>query len=107
MKAVLDELLALETHPPIEFYWGARTRQDLYDHDVMTELADKHALLRYTPVLSEVQEDGMYFGLVHEQVLADRPDLSGARVLVCGPWPMQEAAKADFIDAGLDEAQFN
>jgi CDP-4-dehydro-6-deoxyglucose reductase len=107
MKAVLDELLAQEAHPLIEFYWGARTLNDLYDHDTMVQLAETHRLLRYTPVLSQEQATDVYFGLVHEQVLADRPDLSGARVLVCGPWPMQEAAKADFIAAGLDETQFN
>ncbi|MDR9499856.1 MAG: FAD-binding oxidoreductase [Hydrogenovibrio sp.] len=107
MKAVLDELLALETHPPIVFYWGARTRKDLYDHERMLQLADTHTLLHYTPVLSEEKDSDFYTGLVHQQVLADQPDLSGCRVLVCGPWPMQEAAKADFVAAGLDETLFN
>lgn len=107
MKAVLDELLAMETTPPIHFYWGARTQEDLYLHATMQSLAEKNPRLHYQAVLSEASIDERPPGLVHKQVLVDYPDLSGVRVLVCGPWPMQEAAKADFIEAGLEDSLFN
>jgi len=109
MKALLDEYLALNASNPIEFYWGARTLEDLYLHSQMQALAAQHDQLHYIPVLSEASSDTKEIktGLVHQQVLANHTDFKDCCISLCGPWPMQEAAKADFIEAGLAESCFN
>ncbi|MEA3405519.1 MAG: NAD(P)H-flavin reductase [Pseudomonadota bacterium] len=103
MKALLDELLRQNVEVPMHFYWGARHTDELYMHDVMQDLERQHANLLYIPVISE--EDSTWqgsTGLVHKQVLKDYPSLEHKTVYMCGPWPMMEAAKADFAEAGLD-----
>ena len=102
MKALLDELLRQNVEVPMHFYWGARHADELYLHDMMQDLERKHANLLYIPVVSE--EDATWqglTGLVHKQVLKDYPSLEHKTVYMCGPWPMMEAAKADFSEAGL------
>lgn len=106
MKALLDSLLVLNTNKIIEFYWGARQASDLYAHDTLLKLCQTHHQLNYIPVVSDGDFSGRQ-GVVHQAVLSDHPDLSAARVYLCGPWPMQEAAKADFLAAGLPQDCFN
>lgn len=108
MKAMLDELLKQDAQQPIEFYWGARVAADLYLNSAMQEVASQHDNVSYIPVLSEETPEHGKSGLVHQQVLTDHQNqLNGQRIYLCGPWPMVEAAKADFIAAGLDENAFN
>ncbi|WP_373019950.1 NAD(P)H-flavin reductase [Thiomicrorhabdus sp.] len=103
MKALLDEYLRQHTEVPLHFYWGARQSEDLYMHKEMLDLERKHANLVYVPVVSENDPNWQgTTGLVHLQVLKDYPTLSHKTVYMCGPWPMIETAKQDFIDAGLD-----
>jgi len=107
MKALLEVYLAEQKEQIIEFYWGARHLEDLYEHEQMLALCTQHHNLNYIPVLSDEARFVGKTGLVHQAVLGDHPDLSKFRVFVCGPWPMQEAAKQDFMAAGLPENQFN
>lgn len=106
MKALLESLLANNNQQIIEFYWGARQASDLYAHQEMLELCQQHELLNYIPVVSEGGFSGQK-GLVHQTVLSNHPDLSKSRVYLCGSWAMQEAAKVDFLAAGLKEEHFN
>jgi CDP-4-dehydro-6-deoxyglucose reductase len=93
---------------PVHLYWGVRAARDLYDSDTARGLARERPSFSFTPVLSSpATEDGPEWrtGLVHEAVLADRPDLSGHDVYVCGPPPLIEAARRDFQQAGLPDSQ--
>lgn len=103
MKALLDEFLRQHSEVPLHFYWGARQPQDLYQHEEMLELEQRHGNLIYVPVISEDNPDWKGLtGLVHQQVLKDYPSLTHKTVYMCGPWPMIQTAKEDFIQAGLD-----
>ncbi len=103
MKALLDEYLRQHTEVPLHFYWGVRQSQDLYMQKEMLDLERLHANLIYVPVVSENDPEWHGpTGLVHEQVLKDYPSLAHKTVYMCGPWPMIETAKKDFIEAGLD-----
>ncbi|WP_319380485.1 FAD-binding oxidoreductase [Thiomicrorhabdus sp.] len=104
MKAMLDELLRNKAEVPIHFFWGARRREELYLHEEMIELSQQHANLDYIPVVSDDFHDwNGLTGLVHEQVLANFPNLHHHSVYLCGPWPMIETAKSAFFAAGLEE----
>ncbi|VAW46303.1 hypothetical protein MNBD_GAMMA03-1772 [hydrothermal vent metagenome] len=103
MKALLETLLKEKIGVPIHFYWGARSRSELYMHKEMIALTDIHPNLEYIPVLSENSEDwNGATGLVHQQVLKEHPNLTHITLYMCGPWPMIQAAKTMFLDAGLN-----
>lgn len=108
MKALLDELLASGCKNPIYFYWGSRQKQDFYMRNQMIALAKHHENLDYIEVLSEADEKSTALnGLVHKVALERHPNLADFRVYLCGPWPMVQAAKEEFIAAHLPENQFN
>ncbi|MDG4811486.1 FAD-binding oxidoreductase [Hydrogenovibrio sp. 3SP14C1] len=109
MKALLDELLQQKEADAlsIEFYWGARSDEDLYLNQDMQKLAESHPNIRYiSSVSGDFAEHPDQRG-IHHKVLQDHSDLSQARVYLCGPWPMVESAKASFVEAGLAPDAFN
>ncbi|RUM90105.1 MAG: hypothetical protein DSZ27_09615 [Thiomicrospira sp.] len=107
MKALLDELLKQDQSLSIEFYWGARSEEDLYLDQAMQQLADSHPNIRYiTSVSGDFVEHPDQRG-IHHKVLQDHSDLTQTRVYLCGPWPMVESAKGSFIEAGLSPDAFN
>jgi CDP-4-dehydro-6-deoxyglucose reductase len=60
-------------------------------------------------VLSEPAADDAWdgrTGFVHRAVLADFTDLSGFQVYACGAPVMIDAARQDFVAAGLPEEEF-
>lgn len=106
MRALLEETLRQKVAVPINFYWGARSTDELYMHDWMIELAQSHGHIEYIPVVSEQTDDWQgETGLVHETVLKQHPGLTHATIYMCGPWPMIQTAKQDFIDAGAAETK--
>jgi len=105
MRALLDELLKWPELPKIEFCWGAKTAEELYRDAEMQQLAAQYDKVSYIPVLSGVQ--GVAERGVHRRVLTDHLDLTDVHIYLCGPWAMFEAAKKDFIAAGLTAEQFN
>ncbi len=105
LKAILDHAFHQGVERPLHLFWGARDRAGLYMHEHVEALAQAHANLIYTPVLSEPQPDDAWAGRtgwVHEAVLADYPDLAGYQVYMSGPPPMTDAAAAAFTEHGLD-----
>jgi len=107
MKSLLEQLLEQNFTQPIDLYWGAKTESELYLKDWISNLAAQTPNLSYHPILSEQKHPDYRQGWVHQAVLQDFPDLSDKIVYVCGPWPMQQAAKADFLQANLKETHFN
>ena len=110
IKAIVEQLEHAGSTRPAAFYWGCRTRADLYRHDWAVAAATRLPWLRFVPVLSEPRpEDGWRgrTGLVHEAVMADLPDLSGRQVYACGTPAMVEAAQRDFVArCGLPAEEF-
>ena len=101
LRAIAEAMLATSPARDIAFYWGARTRDDLYDLDTIGHWASRHPGFRFAPVLSEEVCVGMRHGLVHESLLSDLPELSGHELYVAGPRPMVEAVTARALAAGL------
>lgn len=107
IKALVEHLLYECVTRPITIYWGARDAAGLYLPELPATWASSQANIVYVPVLSEPEPawNGRR-GLVHAAVLADFPDLSGHDVYICGAPAMIDAARRDFANAGLPEAQF-
>ena len=86
-------------------YWGARRRSGLYT-DLPQKWAAQNPRFKYVPVLSEVPEPGVRHNLVHRAVLEDYKSLAGFQAYVCGVPVMTQAARAEFVAAGLPESEF-
>jgi CDP-4-dehydro-6-deoxyglucose reductase len=86
-------------------YWGARQRSGLYSN-LPLKWAKENPRFRYVPVLSDVPEPGLRHNLVHKAVLEDHPSLRDFQAYVCGVPVMTQAAKSEFIAAGLPESEF-
>ncbi len=109
LRAMLRELLAAGDRRPITLYWGARAREDLYEHDWLSDLEASRPGFHYRPVLSgDPSRVGAWTGrrgLVHEAVLADSPALAAFDVYASGPPAMIEAIRSTFPGRGLPREQ--
>ncbi len=105
LKSMLEDLLRQGDDRPVTLYWGARTRDELYQDDLLREWAGRFDHIHYLPVLSEENETDWSGrrGWVHESVLADFPDLSSVDLYMSGPPAMIDAGRHAFLDAGLPE----
>jgi CDP-4-dehydro-6-deoxyglucose reductase, E3 len=110
VKALVEHMLAQGMQRPVDLYWGARRRADLYMNDLPAAWAAAHPHIRYTPVLSEATVEDAWdgrTGFVHLAVIADHPDLAGFQVYACGAPPMIDAARRDFTaQCGLPAEEF-
>jgi CDP-4-dehydro-6-deoxyglucose reductase len=110
IKAIIEYAIRLKTARPITFYWGCRTKRDLYLLDLPQSWAARVPGFRFVPVLSEPTTQDAWTGrtgFVHRVVMADFPDLSGHQVYACGAPVMVDAARRDFAAAcGLPEQEF-
>ncbi len=108
LRSMMRQLLALGDRRSLHLYWGAQTRQDLYEDQQILELCLQYPNLRYTPVLSEPTPQDHWQGRrgwVHEVALQDHPDLGGIDVYASGPPAMVEAVRSEFIARGLPREQ--
>ena len=105
VKSIIEHARHKQLQRPIHLYWGARSKKDLYLHELAREWAAQIGNLNYIPVLSDPQDVDQWkghTGLVHEAVLSDFSDLSIYEVYTCGPPPMVQAVRDTFIRRGLD-----
>jgi NAD(P)H-flavin reductase/ferredoxin len=86
-------------------YWGARRREGLYS-DLPRKWAAQNPRFKFVPVLSDAAEPGFRQSLVHRAVLEDHGSLAAFQAYVCGVPVMTQAARADFVAAGLPEDEF-
>lgn len=83
-------------------YWGARTKQDLYEFEQLQTLAEQYDNVTFVPVVEKPEADWSgKTGLVHEAVLADVGQFESQRVYVAGRFEMAKVVKGSFIEAGL------
>lgn len=110
IKGVIEHALHVQCTRPMTLFWGARRPVDLYMNDLALQWAREHPHFRYVPVVSDAQPEDHWSGatgLVHQQVMADFPDLSGHQVYVCGAPAMVDAARSDFSETcGLPPDEF-
>jgi len=88
------------------YYYGARTKKDLFHLDEMKELEEALSEFRFVPALSE-PEDGEEWdgetGLITEVVERLEGDLSETEAYLAGPPPMIDAALPVLMKMGVEE----
>ena len=104
IKSIIEKLIEDGDTRPIELYWGARAKADLYRADLAEKWAFQYEHINYIPVLSEaIAEDAWQgrTGYVHQAVADDHSDLASYDVYMAGPPVMINAAKKLFSEQGL------
>jgi NAD(P)H-flavin reductase/ferredoxin len=108
IKSMIETAILSGSVRPMHLYWGARTREDIYQEELPTRWSKRLPWFSFTPVLSDPPSSWTgRSGLVHDAVRGDHRDLSVADVYACGNPQMVSAAQQDFTEKHrLPDAQF-
>lgn len=88
------------------YYYGARTRKDLFYLDELRELEERLPGFQFVPALSEPEPDDEWdgeTGLVTDVISRLEGDLNGTEAYLAGPPPMIDAAIPVLGTKGIDE----
>jgi Na(+)-translocating NADH:ubiquinone oxidoreductase F subunit len=113
LRAHISFLLeTLNSGRRISYWFGARSRRDVFYQDFFERLAKAHEHFSFHVVLSEPRaEDGWtsHVGLIHEVVrreyLRPHPDPARVEYYLCGPPAMVQAARAMLKEARVSPEQ--
>ena len=106
---MIEHALAIGMDRPMHLFWGVRSREDLYLHELAQQWAEENQHVSYTPVLSDPAEGDNWqgeTGYVHEAVMRAYPDLSSFEVYASGPPAMVYAGRDAFKEQGLSEEHY-
>ncbi len=107
-----SELLYHSSKRQIDFWYGGRSRKDLFYVDDFDGLETRFANFSWQPVLSEPQEIDDWSGptgFVHltarDALLARNQDFSSCEFYICGPPPMLAATRQMITEFGVPESR--
>lgn len=103
IKALLEHYCAHDAKREMHLYWGVRVASELYLLPVIHAFQAQVRSLSYLPVLSEQADPASRYGVVHEVVLEEHPNLARYDLYMSGPPAMISAARGAFLAAGLPE----
>jgi Na+-transporting NADH:ubiquinone oxidoreductase subunit F len=115
LRAHLSLLLETEkTARKVSYWYGARSRQEIFYADYFEKLAAEHPNFSFHLALSSPLPDDKWNGLggfIHEVVLdnylADHPNLTGIEFYLCGPPMMIKACKKMLKELGVNDWQIS
>jgi Na+-transporting NADH:ubiquinone oxidoreductase subunit F len=113
LRAHLSHLFETEhTHRKVSFWYGARSRQELFYEDYFQQIAATHRNFRFEVALSNPLPEDHWTGLtgfIHEVVLQnylqDHPDPGSVEFYLCGPPMMIKAVKKMLAELGVPPTQ--
>ena len=107
---ILDQLQRIRTDRKISFWFGVRSKRDLFYHQEFERLAAEFPNFRYVAALSEPKSDddwdgpvGFIHQVAYEQYLADHDAPEDCEYYMCGPPLMISAVQEMLTDLGVDE----
>jgi propane monooxygenase reductase component len=92
----------------VTYYYGARTRKDLFYLDELEDLAKRLPRFTFVPALSEPEDDDEWegeTGVITDVVERLEGDLANHEAYLCGPPPMIDAALAMLEAKNCGEAR--
>jgi propane monooxygenase reductase subunit len=92
----------------VTYYYGARTRRDLFHLDEIEALSGRLKDFHFVPALSEPSVEDEWdgeTGFIHDVVHRLEGDLTGHEGYLCGPPPMIDAAIPMLAAHGVPEAR--
>jgi Na+-transporting NADH:ubiquinone oxidoreductase subunit F len=113
LRSHLSHLLETQkTSRKVSYWYGARSRQEMFYQDYFEELARQNDNFSFHVALSEPQpadEWTSYTGFIHEvlkeQYLDKHPDPTAIDYFVCGPPAMVQAATKMLKEMGVNPTQ--
>jgi propane monooxygenase reductase subunit len=106
--SLLTSMAESDVRRKATYYYGARTRKDLFHLDEMRELGERLEDFRFVPALSEPTPEDDWegeTGLITDVVDRLEGDLGSHEAYLCGPPPMIDAAIATLQAKGCGEAR--
>lgn len=101
---ILDQLLRVKTGRKMTFWYGARSKLELFFEQEFKELAEKYPNFSYYAALSNPMPEDNWEGMtgyihqqLHDHYLADHEDPTEIEYYLCGP-PMMVQAIEDMLD---------
>jgi Na+-transporting NADH:ubiquinone oxidoreductase subunit F len=109
---ILEQLQVLKTSRKITFWYGARTREDLFYVDEFDALQREFANFSWTAVLSDAPDSepassprGFVHEHLHDSYLATHPSPASCEYYLCGPPLMIRAVNAMLKRLAVPRAQ--
>lgn len=107
---IFDQLKRLGSDRKMSFWYGARSRREMFYHEEFEELARKHENFSWHIALSDpLPEDGWQgdTGFIHEVLfenyLRDHPAPEDIEYYICGPPMMTQAVLKMLHDLGVEK----
>jgi Na+-transporting NADH:ubiquinone oxidoreductase subunit F len=107
---IFDQLKRIKTNRKISFWFGVRSRRDLFYHEEFERLAAEHPNFRYVVALSEPRQGDEWDGPVgfihqvaYDQYLAHHEAPEDCEYYMCGPPLMIAAVQKMLGDLGVPE----
>jgi len=101
---IFDQLKRLHSNRPMSYWYGARSRREMFYVEEFDRLQAEHENFRWSVTLSDpLPEDqwDSYVGFIHESLydhyLKDHPTPEDCEYYLCGP-PMMNAAVTHLLD---------
>ncbi len=107
---IFDQLKRLNTKRKISFWFGVRSKRDLFYHEEFQRLADEHPNFIYVAALSEPRDDdgwdgptGFIHQVAYDMHLRDHKAPEDCEYYMCGPPLMISAVQGMLRDLGVPE----
>ena len=104
LKAILEQVAALQQPPKVHLFFGARTADGLYDLDSLEKMAAQHPWLTVTPAVSADSRFAGEKGSLPD-VVARHGDWSGHDAYLAGPTEMVKETVNRLASAGMPQEQ--
>jgi Na+-transporting NADH:ubiquinone oxidoreductase subunit F len=107
---IFDQLKRIKTDRKISFWFGVRSKRDLFYHEEFERLAAEHPNFSYVVALSEPKSDddwdgpvGFIHQVAYDQLLAAHDAPEACEYYMCGPPLMISAVQRMLTDLGVPE----
>ncbi len=101
---IFDQLKRLDTNRKITFWYGARSRRELFYEEDFNQLQDEHENFQWFVALSDPQPEDQWEGptgfihdVLYEKYIKDHPAPDDCEYYMCGP-PVMNAAVVGMLE---------
>lgn len=106
---IFDQLGRIKTHRKMTFWYGARSKREMFYVDDFDRLASEHDNFTWTVALSDAKEEdnwtgetGFIHNVLYERYLKDHPAPEDCEYYLCGP-PIMNASVINMLeDLGVE-----
>jgi Na+-transporting NADH:ubiquinone oxidoreductase subunit F len=106
---IFNQLLTVGTKRKMTFWYGARSRQEMFYHEEFSDLAERFDHFNYYVALSEPQPEDQWdgpVGFIHQAAcdlyLGSHPEPDEIEYYLCGPPMMIQAVMQMLYDLGVE-----